>query len=124
MQRFRTLIAVSAVMLMNSFAVSAEREATPAVVNPAIRSPLRTTINLDGVWDFAVDPKNIGEEQKWQLPETALPDKRAIEVPGCWEAQGIGGPGNSRTVTPEQSIRQAIRFVRSTYGSSMEGKEG
>ena len=108
MPRSRTLVAIAAVMLVNAGAWSAEREATPAVVNPVIRSPLRATISLDGRWDFAIDPKNIGDEQKWQLPETALPDKGTIEVPGCWEAQGIGGPGDSRTATPEQSIRPMI----------------
>lgn len=105
MKPFFVLLGIVTMTLMNTVAFSAEREATPAVVDPAIRSPHREFISLDGVWDFAVDPKNIGEQQKWQLPATPLPEKRTIEVPGCWEAQGVGGPGDSRSVTPEQSIR-------------------
>lgn len=108
MKRLCILIGIAAPMPVNSLASSAGREATPAVVNPAIRSPWRETISLDGTWDFAIDPKNVGEERKWQLPATALPGKMSIEVPGCWEAQGVAAPGDSRSVTPEQSIRPLI----------------
>jgi len=82
-----------------------EREATPAVVNPALRSPLRQTLSLDGAWDFATDPAGAGDEATWFNPGIPLPNKTSLQVPGCWEAQGIGGPGNSTTVTPERSIR-------------------
>jgi len=34
---------------------------------------------LDGQWDFATDPKNEGETQKWYLHETRLP---AMPLPG------------------------------------------
>jgi beta-galactosidase len=71
------------------------REATPAVVNPAIRSEFRTTLNLDGAWDFCTDPKRQGEPEKWYLPGKTLPGLRQIQVPGCWEAQGVGEPGLS-----------------------------
>lgn len=71
------------------------REGTPAVVNPAIRSELRATLSLDGTWDFAVDPKLEGESAGWYRPQTPLPGARKIEVPGCWEAQGVGEPGLS-----------------------------
>jgi beta-galactosidase len=82
-----------------------DREATPAVVNPPLRSALRQTLNLDGAWDFATDPSGVGEEQKWFLPDHPLPNRLSLQVPGCWEARGVGGPGNSSTVTPERSIR-------------------
>jgi len=81
------------------------RDATPAVVNPAIHSPLRQTISLDGAWDFSTDPKQEGDQQKWFAPGVSLPDKIPIQVPGCWEAQAVGGPGNSVSVTPEQQTR-------------------
>ena len=81
------------------------REGSPAVVNPVAASPLRQAISLDGTWDFATDPQKIGEAQHWFDPGTALPGKQSIQVPGCWEAQGIGGPGLSTTVTPERSVR-------------------
>ncbi|HVM50298.1 MAG TPA: hypothetical protein VMU04_19880 [Candidatus Acidoferrum sp.] len=86
-------------------ALGQEREATPAVVNPALRSSLRQVISLDGKWDFAADPRGAGEDEKWFSPGSTWPHVIGIEVPGCWEAQGVGGPGNSTTVTPERSIR-------------------
>ena len=49
-----------------------EREATPAVVNPALCSAIRQTLSLDGAWDFATDPSGVGEEQKWFSPGVAL----------------------------------------------------
>ncbi|MCY3020837.1 MAG: hypothetical protein NTW87_17610 [Planctomycetota bacterium] len=66
---------------------------------PAAKSP-RLVISLDGQWDFATDPKNEGEAQKWYLPENKLPamplpgyapsaDGRIV-VPGIWDAQGYG----------------------------------
>src|SRR6476620_9530825 len=45
-----------------------EREATSAVVNPALRSALRQTLSLDGEWEFAIDPSAAGEQQKWFRP--------------------------------------------------------
>jgi beta-galactosidase len=82
-----------------------EREATPTVVNPVLRSALRQTLSLDGAWDFAMDPLGVGEQQRWFSPESLLPDKVSLQVPGCWEAQGIGGPGNSTPTPPERSVR-------------------
>jgi beta-galactosidase/beta-glucuronidase len=71
------------------------RQATPAVVNPPVRSGLRRTLQLDGPWDFAVDPKLQGEAQGWHLPGKPLPSVRKLHVSGCWEAQGVGNPGLS-----------------------------
>ena len=82
-----------------------EREATPAVVHPPIASPLRATIRLNGGWDFALDPNKVGDGRTWFRPDVPLPGKVTIQVPGCWEAQGIGGPSLSKTVTPEQNPR-------------------
>jgi len=81
------------------------REATPAVVNPVLRSKLRQTISLDGEWDFAVDPQQQGEKEHWYRPDVPLPDAMKIKVPGCWEAQSVGGEGASVSVTPEQRNR-------------------
>ena len=88
-----------------SSAWAQEREATPAVVNPALRSALRETLSLDGDWDFATDPARVGQQQVWFDPGFVLTNKLTLQVPGCWEAQGVGGPGNSTAVTPEYSIR-------------------
>ena len=80
-------------------------EATPAVVNPPLRSKLRHTMVLDGEWDFATDPKRQGDKERWFHPDVALPNKMTIKVPGCWEAQGVGGKGGSSSVTPERRSR-------------------
>ena len=100
--KFQSILACLALSSIGIPLASAqEREASPAVVNPPLVSPLRQTIRLDGTWDFATDPKGVGDQEKWFQPGTPLPEKTAIQVPGCWEAQGIGGPGSSRAFTPE-----------------------
>ena len=48
------------------------REPSPAVVNPALRSPLRETLSLNGAWDFCTDPKLQGEAAGWHLPGKVL----------------------------------------------------
>jgi len=80
---------------LGAWAQEGGREATPAVVNPALRSKLRWTMSLDGEWDFATDPKKRGEKEHWYRPDVPLPNKMRIRVPGCWEAQGVGGKGFS-----------------------------
>jgi beta-galactosidase len=60
----------------------------------------RESINLDGVWNFATDPDNTGESERWYLPETRLPTmpregyspnaRGEIKVPGVWSNQGYG----------------------------------
>jgi len=101
-----SVLAVLLVSVAGGLAREQGRQATPAVVNPVLRSNLRQTMILDGEWDFAVDPHQQGDEEGWYRPGVALPDKMTIQVPGCWEAQGVGGPGNSVSVTPEQRNRQ------------------
>jgi hypothetical protein len=71
------------------------RESSPAVVNPATRSRIRSVLDLNGTWDFCIDAKLKGESAGWHLPDVRLPSVRAIQVPGCWEAQGVGEPGLS-----------------------------
>ena len=62
-------------------------EPSPAVVNPALRSPFRETVRLNGMWDFCTDPKLQGESAGWYLPGKVLPSARLLQVPGCWEAR-------------------------------------
>jgi len=71
--------------------------ARPAVVNQVERSPLQEVISLRGKWEFATDPHAAGRETGWMRPGTAWPGQRTIEVPACWEAQGVGVPGMSET---------------------------
>ena len=76
-----------------------QRESTPAIVNPVLRSSFSQTMSLDGKWDFAIDPGKKGQEKQWYRSDVPLPNKRHIQVPGCWEAQGVGEPGRSNSGT-------------------------
>ena len=51
------------------------REATPAVVNPPIRWEQAQWQSLDGTWQFAKDPKLVGEKEGWFRPDKALVSK-------------------------------------------------
>lgn len=65
-----------------------------------VRAAPRETVNLDGVWNFATDPDNRGEAEKWFEPTAKLPDmplpgyaptaNGTIRVPGIWDNQGYG----------------------------------
>ena len=73
--------------------------ASPAVVNSVTVSPLQEILSLRGEWDFVTDPRlsarsRIGRGADWR--ESDWSAVREIEVPGCWEAQGVGQPGMSR----------------------------
>ena len=74
--------------------------AWPAVVNPVAVSPLQQVISLRGKWDFVTDPGLYGRHRMGKGPGWNEPDwrgVRSIEVPGCWEAQGVGEAGMSQT---------------------------
>ncbi|MFA6243746.1 MAG: sugar-binding domain-containing protein, partial [Candidatus Hydrogenedentales bacterium] len=75
-----------------------QRPASPAVVNSVTVSPLQEVISLRGEWDFVTDPMLMGRHRMGKGPAWNEPDwtgVRTIEVPGCWEAQGVGEPGMS-----------------------------
>ena len=71
-------------------------EAHPAVVNPVMAQPLADIISLRGTWTFSKPDKDrpnrngpwseFHKRERWQ-------QARDIQVPGCWEAQGVGEPG-------------------------------
>lgn len=107
MTRMKLLLMLGMLMSLGADALAQEqsRAATPAVVNPALRSQLRQTMSLDGKWDFSIDPKRQGDKEHWYRPDVPLPNATKIQVPNCWEAQGIGGEGMSVSVTPEQANR-------------------
>lgn len=74
------------------------RPATPTVVHAVTVSPLQEILSLRGEWDFVTDPglagrHRMGKGPGWNEPDCS--DVRKIEVPGCWEAQGVGEPGMS-----------------------------
>ncbi len=74
------------------------RPASPAVVHSVTVSPLQQILSLRGKWDFVTDPQLMGRWRMGLGPGWNEPDwngARKIELPGCWEAQGVGEPGMS-----------------------------
>ena len=50
----------------------------------------RVSMDLNGTWQFRTDPKSVGVQQEWHSPGVTFPAQ--IQVPGAWQAQGIGEP--------------------------------
>lgn len=48
----------------------------------------RPRVDLDGRWDFQLDPQNVGLSAHWFDPQSQFTN--TIAVPGAWEAQGYG----------------------------------
>ena len=84
----------------------------PAVVNPVGRVASPDIISLRGEWDFVTQPKSFCRRYRHtkvpfakvdeQTPvarrsgvDTPWSKARKINVPGAWEAQGVGEPGMS-----------------------------
>lgn len=72
------------------------REKHPAVVNPAVKKGTEDTISLRGAWECTTSCRKAPLRNGiWGFfPDSKWKDVREIEVPSCWEAQGIGEPGN------------------------------
>lgn len=90
--------------LIRSFLLLLAALTMSASVYAVEKAPDRGRIDLDGIWDFATDPENVGETQTWfaptvalptDLPEGYAPEKPGkIKVPGIWDAQGYGVPND------------------------------
>lgn len=50
----------------------------------------RGLLDLNGSWAFRTDPGGAGFAERWF--ERDVPFPREIQVPGCWQAQGVGEP--------------------------------
>lgn len=61
----------------------------PCRVNELSPSRMRGCLSLNGQWDFIPDPLRSFTPSKVQR----LARMRQLRVPGCWEAQGVGGAG-------------------------------
>ena len=113
------IMGLPSILVSASAAAQAQpREATPAIVNPVLRSSFSQTISLDGKWDFATDPGKKGQDQQWYRPDVPLPSKRDIQVPGCWEAQGVGEPGYSQPPAIRMAWEVANRPILANYHGS------
>jgi beta-galactosidase/beta-glucuronidase len=60
------------------------------LARPAAAAESREQIDLNGEWEFRLDPLNAGLQQKWFAPSERFTD--SINVPGAWQAQGFGEP--------------------------------
>ena len=93
-------------------------EAHPAVVNPVVEQPAADVVSLRGTWKFACPererPHRNGVWGKFFLAE--WPDARDIQVPGCWEAQGVGEPGDGECWDPKWDNSQ--KPIRHKYMGS------
>ena len=99
----------AAIMIMVVLAVTASvepeftwggRAPHPAVVNPVLGEDAASVISLRGEWEFVsfdtAKPYRNGVWPKMYKETTKFwKDSRKILVPGCWEAQGVGEPGDS-----------------------------
>jgi beta-galactosidase len=59
------------------------------VIAPGVGAQDRPRIDLNGTWTFRTDPADEGEAAGWHTGELS---GRTIEVPGAWQAQGVGEP--------------------------------
>ncbi|MGH9309063.1 MAG: glycoside hydrolase family 2 protein, partial [Vicinamibacterales bacterium] len=50
----------------------------------------RARVDLNGTWQFRIDPRNEGTAGQWASGSVEFP--REITVPGAWQAQGVGEP--------------------------------
>ena len=94
------------------------RPASPGVVNPPVRDARQQFLSLDGEWTFCTDPNNSGETEKWFLPQVTLPKSRLLRVPGCWEAQGVGTPGEHNLLSP---LNLKMNYVEAGMKTEYEG---
>jgi hypothetical protein len=72
------------------------RDEHPAVVNPVVRADDGNVISLRGEWEFSSqEMKAPWRNGIWKhYYKMKWDGARMINVPGCWEAQGVGEPGD------------------------------
>src|SRR4051812_18561168 len=63
-----------------------------AMTAPIALAEDRPLVSLDGKWSFRFAPDERGEREHWFAVDAATVAKfdRALDVPGCWDAQGVG----------------------------------
>jgi len=101
-----SVLLFAAIVVLGSVRASAEepplsgvetwayRRALSAVVNPVVRSPLQNVLSLRGEWEFVTKGVEPLRHPYWSsFFAKPWPGSRSIQVPGCWEAQGVGNPG-------------------------------
>ena len=109
------------------------RKAGPAQVNPVVHSPLQKVLSLRGEWEFVTRDVAPSRHPDWvSFYSKPWPGSRKLNVPGCWEAQGVGVPGMGDSwdckwdhcAKPLRSIYQGEAWYRKTVEipSEWQGK--
>ena len=89
----------------------------PCQVNAVWPNPARPCTRLSGPWEFRTDPEDQGWEDGWFRHDDAFP--QTLQVPGIWEAQGVGGPGKrNRLNCGHERYMHADQEVAGTYTGS------
>ena len=70
------------------------------VTLPGSAAAERPRIDLCGTWEFKIDPLDVGETERWFDGHVAF--ERKIQVPGAWNAQGVGFASNAQLLRYEQ----------------------
>ena len=72
----------------------------PAVVNPVLGYEPGRVVSLRGEWEFSTRGRDLQRNGVWGFfySKTPWPGARKLNVPGCWEAQGVGEPGMGETI--------------------------
>jgi len=65
-----------------------------AVVNPPVPVEVGSVLSLRGEWDFLFRKYNDAARIHSFNKFDRWPDERKINVPGCWESQGVGEPSD------------------------------
>ncbi len=81
------------------------KKGSVATVNPAIASSAQRVLSLSGPWDFktqdAINIRIALGNAGWGTRPVDWSNSKTINVPGSWEVQGIGDPGNSINWDPK-----------------------
>ncbi|MDB6026636.1 MAG: glycoside hydrolase family 2 sugar binding protein [Verrucomicrobiales bacterium] len=70
----------------------------------AAENERRSSLDLSGDWEFKLDPLDVGRTEKWF--EGKVPFERTIQVPGSWNAQGVGFASAEQLRNYEESRAQ------------------
>ena len=123
---FKTVAFVAAVMSSAAVAAVPEipeelqgvnawggRAPHPTVVNSVLAEQSADVLSLRGTWEFGVRERNApGLFHKSMVPK----DMRPIEVPSCWEAQGVGEEGWPGSYVCRDNSPKPMRLVYAGVG--------
>ena len=90
-----------------------------AHVNPPVLTDDGRVLSLRGEWEFssfrhaieARDLRYMHEKNFWGEEPEGWKNLRKINVPGCWEAQGVGEPGPGVSYRGEKIAKWSHRHV-------------